>query len=184
MFRRWKCVLRQMLFICGSILACLSNMTPRFRHEEHGLILEFPIVSCLLKLNDDREEEITRNSVLSSLIFNLLQIIQERISLMHDSIEAMVSSQESTSDSQYSCVSSMYMWYCMLCLRRIAPRGMVYVQKIMGPRTYPCGTPNISSDRFDRILLMEIHWEWPWRYDSRQTIGTGLEIQPYLWEFL
>ena len=55
---------------------------------------------------------------------------------------------------RYSWVSSAYIWYIVLWDRIVAPRGRVYIQKMIGPKTDPCGTPNTSCDRDERTLHM------------------------------
>ena len=107
-----------------------------------------------------------RNSVFLSFIFSLLVIIHDLISRIQASTQARASAEESTSQVKYSWVSSAYIWYISLWDRIIAPRGRVYIQKMMGPKTDPCGTPKTSCDREERTLWMDTYCVRSLRYVS------------------
>ena len=55
-------------------------MTPRFRHDADCDIDSLPIVRLESNFTEERDDEIARNSVLSSFIFNLFAIIHDRMS--------------------------------------------------------------------------------------------------------
>ena len=127
------------------------------------VLLKYQIVIFASNCTDARGE-IMRNSVFLSFIFSLLVIIHDLISRTQASTQARASAEKSTSQVNYSWVSSAYIWYISLWDRIIAPRGRVYIQKMMGPKTDPCGTPKTSCDREERTLWMDTHCVRSLRY--------------------
>ena len=90
MFRIWKYVaLHTFFFIWASIQSVLSNTIPKLRALGEARISVDAIWRLyVLGLDWWYVEAITRNSVLSSFSFNLLTIIHNFMSLIHDSIFA------------------------------------------------------------------------------------------------
>ena len=81
------CADLHILVTCASIFKEVSNITPRFLTDRDGWIKEFPTVTfcseerySLCEWGDAK----MINSVLLSFIFNLLFIIQDRMSFRHE----------------------------------------------------------------------------------------------------
>ena len=114
-------------------------------------------------------EEITMTSVLSSLSFSLLSVIQSFMSSMQSRIESMRSGRRSGVAEFWSWESSAYEWWRIEWRSMTAERGVVYNTKRIGPKTDPCGTPQDTDTGTDVCEWTETDWIRPERYDENQS---------------
>jgi len=85
---------------------CWSNITPRLLHDDDGETISCPMEIWMRVEMGLCGDVMRRNSVLSSLIFNLLVIIQVLISEIHSPIELRTSYDNHPSSSSSSSSSS------------------------------------------------------------------------------
>ena len=107
-FLKWKKQFLQMLVICFSIDICWSRVTPMFRAEVLGIILELDTSICSIAGPKRFRAFITSSSVLFQFNFNLFLTIHKSISFTHVSICTSAPNFPSLVDSKarYSRVSS------------------------------------------------------------------------------
>ena len=140
-------MLEVILFMWSLFFRCLSMKKPRFHTISTGVtwssliwILVWPnLCSCWC---------VPRmiNSIFPSLSFSRFMHIHSLISLIHLSRPCMHASLDPFLlglKVKYSWVSSAYRWWDIWCLLQILPRGTVYRANKIGPRTLPCGTPQV-----------------------------------------
>ena len=114
-----------------------SRVTPKFLTVSEKGTDALPISkdSGIERAVDILLEAITMNSVLSSLSFSLLSVIQSFMSSTQSRIESMRSGRRSGVAEFWSWESSAYEWWRIERRSMTAERGVVYNTKRIGPKT-------------------------------------------------
>ena len=138
-----------MEFTKTSELKALSNIAPRFLTllavdiSNESILILFMVMGFLRLLFIS-----TKTSVLSMFSCNMFAVIQDLMSMKQFWMLLMIRGNDSALfglKAMYSCVSSAYRWKFSWYFRAIAPSGVVYRVKSIGPSTDRWSTP---KDRF------------------------------------
>ena len=149
-----------MLVTCFSMDRLLVSVTPRFFACKENRISVSPMW-MEVGWGFGREvlfETRSRHSVLSSFSLSLFDVIHVFTSEMQSCMPWTEVSIWSGRQESCSWVSSAKDWLDMECRRMSVVRGFVYKINRIGPRTEPCGTPNLSKVGCESLLLMVTVW--------------------------
>ena len=152
------------LLRCSFISSLLSKMTPRSRADTEASMTESPIFK---DGNGDvftNRELMWITSVLESFSISLLLTAHDLTSWTHLSSLLKPLDLFNGSRMRYSWVSSAYIIWLSPWEVMISPNGAVYIVKIAGPNTEPCGTPSSSKRSSDSTPPISIHWVLPRKY--------------------
>ena len=145
-----------MLVTCFSMDRLLVSVTPRFFACKENRISVSPM-RMEVGWGFGREvlfETMSRHSVLSSFSLSLFDVIHVFTSEMQSCMPWTEVSIWSGRQESCSWVSSAKDWLDMECRRMSVVRGFVYKINRIGPRTEPCGTPNLS--KFEQMMFTAI----------------------------
>ena len=128
-------------------------------------------------------EEIIMTSVLSSLSFSFVSVIQSFMSSMQGRIESMRSGRRSGVAEFWSWESSAYAWWRLEWRSMTAERVVVYRTKRIWPKTDPWGIPQDTDAGTDVCEWTETDWIRPEIYDEYQsrTVPERLTSRCHLW---
>ena len=142
---------RQTLFIWVVIVRCRSKITPRLRASLAEATIWFSKVISAVEAERENRDEKWTTSVLDGLQVSLLVMHCSRLYnalCLHEGFIVM-----------YSCESSAYIMQSRPCDLMTSWRGAKYNMNSSGPRTDPCGTPDVTFWGLDSVLPMTTFWE-------------------------